>query len=87
MESGIYDWFVFYKLIQVIIKESFIKFQVDALRYPPKVELTNINDWHMQASPPRLIVRWDRNELSYAESDPVNIELFGYYEDDNGPHW
>ena len=57
------------------------------MRYPAKVELVNINDWHELSSPARLIVRWDRHELSYAESDPVNIKLFGYYEDNNGPHW
>lgn len=60
---------------------------VDPLRYPSKVELVNVRDWHMMASPPRLVIRWDRHELSYAESDPVDIELWGYYEDEYGPHW
>jgi hypothetical protein len=41
----------------------------------------------MQGSPPRLIVSWKRFELSFAESDLVDIELWGYYEDDYGPHW
>jgi hypothetical protein len=49
--------------------------------------MVNINEWHSQASPPRLVIKWDRHELSYAESDLVDIELWGYYEDDNGPHW
>ena len=49
--------------------------------------MVSINDWHSQASPPRLIIKWDRHELSFAESDLVDIELWGYYEDDNGPHW
>jgi hypothetical protein len=57
------------------------------LRYPAKVEMVNIHDWHDQSSPPRLIIKWDRFELSYAESDLVDIELWGYYEDDSGPHW
>lgn len=60
---------------------------VDPLRYPPKVELVNINDWHSQSSPARLLIKWNRHDLSYAESDLVNVELWGYYEDDLGPHW
>ena len=60
---------------------------MDPLRYPPKVELVNIKDWHKRDPPSRLIIKWDRHELSYAESDLVNIELWGYYEDSYGPHW
>ena len=60
---------------------------VDPLRYPAKVEMVNINEWHAQSSPPRLIIKWDRFELSWAESDLVDVELWGYYEDDLGPHW
>lgn len=47
----------------------------------------NIKDWHDRVSPPRLIVKWNKYELSYAESDLIDIELWGYYEDGNGPHW
>jgi hypothetical protein len=49
--------------------------------------MVNVQEWHSQASPPRLIINWDRFELSYAESDLVDIELWGYYEDGEGPHW
>ena len=49
--------------------------------------MVNIRDWHDIASPPRLIVKWDRFDISWAESDLVDIELWGYYEDDEGPHW
>ena len=49
--------------------------------------MVNINEWHSQSSPPRLIIAWDRFELNYAESALVDIELWGYYEDDSGPHW
>lgn len=47
----------------------------------------NILDWHDQVSPARLIIKWNRHDLSYAESDLIDIELWGYYEDGNGPHW
>jgi hypothetical protein len=70
-----------------IVINAFFFFKVDPLRYPPLVELVNIKDWHLRDPPPRLVIKWDRHELSYAESDPVNIELWGYYEDNNGPHW
>ncbi len=49
--------------------------------------MVNINEWHSQSSPPRLIISWDRFDLNYAESALVDIELWGYYEDDTGPHW
>lgn len=49
--------------------------------------MVNIADWHEIASPPRLIVKWDRFDLSWAEFDLVDIDLWGYYEDDEGPHW
>lgn len=51
------------------------------------MELVNIREWHDNKTPGRLVVRWNRFELSYAESDLVDIELWGYYEDDAGPHW
>ena len=60
---------------------------MDPLRYPAKVEMVNINEWFQASSPARLILKWDRFDLSWAESDPVDIDLYGYYEDDYGPHW
>lgn len=60
---------------------------VDPIRFPPKVQMVNINDWHDISSPPRLIINWNRNDISWAEADLVDIELWGYYEDDTGPHW
>ena len=49
--------------------------------------MTNIHDWHDIASPPRLIINWDMVDISWAEADLVDIELWGYFEDDAGPHW
>ena len=60
---------------------------VDPIRYPAKVQMTNIHDWHDIASPPRLIINWDMVDISWAEADLVDIELWGYFEDDAGPHW
>jgi hypothetical protein len=61
--------------------------QVDPLRYPAKVEMVNINEWHQREASGRLIIRWNRFDLSWAESDLVDVDLWGYYEDDQGPHW
>ena len=49
--------------------------------------MQNIRDWHEIASPPRLIVKWEKTDVSWLESDLVDVELWGYYEDDDGPHW
>lgn len=38
------------------------------------------------STPGRLVVRWNRLDLGFAETDFVDIELWGYYEDDDGPH-
>ena len=46
-----------------------------------------MREWHDSSTPARLVVRWNRFDLSFAESDLVDIELWGYYEDDDGPHW
>jgi hypothetical protein len=51
------------------------------------VELVNIRDWYYSSTSGRLLIKWDKFDLSYAESDLVDIELWGYYEDDSGPHW
>ena len=62
-------------------------FQVDPIRFPPQVELVHMTDWFQQEPPGRLVLRWIPFDVSWIESDPVNIELYGYYEDDYGPHW
>jgi hypothetical protein len=49
--------------------------------------MVNINEWHQREASGRLIIRWNRFELSWAESDLVDVDLWGYYEDDLGPHW
>ena len=49
--------------------------------------MVNLEEWFQAGSPPRLIIKWDRFDLSWAENDPVDIELYGYYEDSYGPHW
>lgn len=49
--------------------------------------MVNTDEWFMRGSPPRLIIKWDRFDLSWAESDVVDVELYGYYEDDYGPHF
>lgn len=65
----------------------FLYFQVDPFRYPPLVELVDIEKWYEVSVPGRLVIRWDKIDIGYGESDLVDIELWGYYEDDYGPHW
>lgn len=60
---------------------------MDPFRYPGMVELVNIEDWYKISGPGRLVIRWDKFDISDFESDLVDIELWGYYEDDTGPHW
>lgn len=60
---------------------------VDPIRYQPKVELVNIDDW-MKPVPNSniLALRWNRDDLGYSRNETVEIQLFGYYEDEV-PHW
>jgi hypothetical protein len=61
---------------------------VDPLRYPARVELgESIRDWHNTKTSGRLLVKWNRFDIGYGENDLIDIELWGYYEDDSGPHW
>ena len=60
---------------------------MDPFRYPPLVELVDIEKWYQVSGPGRLVIRWDKIDIGYGESDLVDIELWGYYEDDYGPHW
>ena len=46
-----------------------------------------MNDWFQTNAPARLIINWNKFDLSVFESDLVDIELWGYFEDDLGPHW
>lgn len=75
----------FFEKIYIII--YMFNDQVDPLRYPPNVELVNIQDWLEMTGPGRLVIRWDHLGLGYGETDYVDVELWGYYEDDYGPHW
>lgn len=60
---------------------------MDPFRFPGQVELVNIQDWYQLQGPGRLMIRWNRPDVAYGESELVDIELWGYYEDDTGPHW
>ena len=60
---------------------------VDPIRFYPQVEMVNMKEWFQQDSPSRLVLKWAVHDVSWLESDPVNIELYGYYEDNEGPHW
>ena len=32
-------------------------------------------------------MQWNREDLGWSRNETVDVQLFGYYEDDDGPHW
>ncbi|KAI3389375.1 hypothetical protein SNEBB_001005 [Seison nebaliae] len=59
---------------------------VDALKYPSKIQLGDIDEWHSKGTiAERLPIRWNRYDLSWSESHKVDIHLWGYYEGKVGP--
>jgi hypothetical protein len=34
-----------------------------------------------------LAIKWNREDLGWSRNESVDIQLFGYYEDIDGPHW
>ncbi len=60
----------------------------DPIRCPPKVELLNYDEWFKpEPSTKSLAIKWDKSDLGWSRNETVDIQLFGYYEDDEGPHW
>lgn len=66
----------------------FFLFLVDPIRCEPKVELVNQEEWFKPLpSTPNLAIRWKKEDLGWSRNETVDVQLFGYYEDDDGPHW
>lgn len=61
---------------------------VDPIRAETKVELVNSEEWFKPLpSTKTLAIRWNRDDLGWSRNETVDVQLFGYYEDDDGPHW
>lgn len=61
---------------------------VDPIRSPAKVELVNPTEWFKPLpSTNTLTIKWRREDLGWSRNETVEIQLFGYYEDEDGPHW
>ena len=62
--------------------------QVDPIRSVPKVELVNINEWHKAwPSTKTLTIKWEKSDLGWIKNEKAEVQLFGYYEEDDGPHF
>jgi hypothetical protein len=61
---------------------------VDPIRFTPRVQLVDVQQW-FKAFPTtkNLAIRWDRSDLGWSRNESVDVQLFGYYEDEDGPHW
>ena len=35
----------------------------------------------------KLAIKWNREDLGWSRNESVDVQLFGYYEDIDGPHW
>ena len=65
-----------------------LKNLVDPVRSSPKVELINPTEWFKPLpSTETLAIRWNKEDLGWSRNETVDVQLFGYYEDDEGPHW
>jgi hypothetical protein len=53
----------------------------------PKVELVDVDEW-MKPVPKgkTLAIKWNKEDLGWSRNETVEIQLFGYYEEDV-PHW
>jgi hypothetical protein len=61
---------------------------VDPIRSTPKVELINPTEWFKPLPAGNtLAIKWNRDDLGWSRNETIDVQLFGYYEDDDGPHW
>lgn len=61
---------------------------VDPLRCSPKIELIDRENWFKPLpSTKKLAIKWNREDLGWSRNESVDAQLFGYYEDADGPHW
>jgi hypothetical protein len=61
---------------------------VDPLRCAPKIELIDRDQWFKPVpTTKKLAIKWNRDDLGWSRNESVDVQLFGYYEDIDGPHW
>jgi len=73
----------FWKLFQ-----TFSWYLVDPIRAEPKVELVNVAEWYKALpSSKTLEIRWEKGDLGWGKNEKIEVQLFGYYEEDDGPHF
>lgn len=50
--------------------------------------MVNIDEWFkVIPSTKTLALRWNRDDLGWSRNESVDIQLFGYYEDEDGTNW
>lgn len=58
------------------------------MRCAPKVELVDRENWFKAfPSTKSLAIKWNRDDLGWSRNETVDVQLFGYYEDADGPHF
>lgn len=61
---------------------------VDPIRSPAKVELVDELEWYKPLPrSKKLAIKWNKEDLGWSRNETIDVQLFGYYEDDDGPHW
>ena len=61
---------------------------VDPIRAEAKVELVNPTEWFKPLPATKtLAIRWNKEDLGWSRNETVDIQLFGFYEDDDGSYW
>ena len=50
--------------------------------------MVNINEWHKAwPSTKTLAIKWEKSDLGWIKNEKAEVQLFGYYEEDDGPHF
>ncbi len=50
--------------------------------------MVNVQEWFKPLpSTSSLQIKWNRDDLGWSRNETVDVHLYGYYEDEDGPHW
>ena len=48
----------------------------------------NVKEWYKALpSSKTLAIKWEKGDLGWGKNEKVEVQLFGYYEEDDGPHF
>ena len=50
--------------------------------------MVNVAEWYKALpSSKTLEIRWEKGDLGWGKNEKIEVQLFGYYEEDDGPHF